>query len=156
MQIAIGSDHAGFELKEDLRKFLKERGLGVLDLGAPDETPVDYPEIGRAVAEKVSTGEIPRGILICGTGIGMSMVANRFPGVRATLCHDLYTARMSREHNDSNLLVLGARLLGKGIAREILRVWLEAEFQGGNHQRRLDKIAALDEKKRQSQVASRK
>jgi ribose 5-phosphate isomerase B len=145
MQIAIGSDHAGFELKEDLRKFLKERGLVVLDLGAPDETPVDYPEIGRAVSEKVSTGEIPRGILICGTGIGMSMVANRFPGVRATLCHDLYTARMSREHNDSNLLVLGARLLGKGIAREILRVWLEAEFQGGNHQRRLDAIAALDE-----------
>ena len=146
MQIAIGSDHAGFELKEDLRKFLKERGLGVLDLGAPDETPVDYPEIGRAVAEKVSTGEIPRGILICGTGIGMSMVANRFPGVRATLCHDLYTARMSREHNDSNLLVLGARLLGKGIAREIVKVWLEADFQGGNHRRRLDEIAALDEK----------
>jgi ribose 5-phosphate isomerase B len=146
MQIAIGSDHAGFELKEDLRKFLKERAVGVLDLGAPDETPVDYPEIGRAVAEKVSTGEIPRGILICGTGIGMSMVANRFPGVRATLCHDLYTARMSREHNDSNLLVLGARLLGKGIAREIVKVWLEADFQGGNHRRRLDEIAALDEK----------
>jgi len=156
MQIAIGSDHAGFELKEDLRKFLKERGLGVLDLGVPDETPVDYPEIGMAVAEKVSTGEMPRGILICGTGIGMSMVANRFPGVRATLCHDLYTARMSREHNDSNLLVLGARLLGKGIAREILRVWLEADFLGGNHQRRLDEIAALDEKNRKSRVASRK
>ena len=126
----------------------------MLDVGTPDETPVDYPEIGMAVAEKVSTGEIPRGILICGTGIGMSMVANRFPGVRATLCHDLYTARMSREHNDSNVLVLGGRLLGKGIAREIVGVWLEAEFSGGNHQRRLDQIAALDEKNRKAQVAS--
>ena len=148
MKIAIGSDHAGFELKEHLRKYLKERGLDVVDLGPADETPVDYPEIAMAVAEKVSTGKIPRGILICGTGIGMSMVANRFPGVRATLCHDLYTARMSREHNDSNLLALGGRLLGKEIAREIVRVWLDAEFQRGNHQRRLDEIAVLDEKRR--------
>jgi ribose 5-phosphate isomerase B len=148
MKIAIGSDHAGFELKEHLRKYLKERGLDVVDLGPADETPVDYPEIAMAVAEKVSTGKIPRGILICGTGIGMSMVANRFPGVRATLCHDLYTARMSREHNDSNLLALGGRLLGKEIAREIVRVWLDAEFQRGNHQRRLDQIAVLDEKRR--------
>lgn len=156
MKIAIGSDHAGFELKEDLRKYLKERGLEVVDLGPSDETPVDYPEIAMAVAEKVSTGKIPRGILICGTGIGMSMVANRFSGVRATLCHDLYTARMSREHNNSNLLALGGRLLGKGIAREIVRVWLEAEFQGGNHQRRLDQLAVLDEKRREAKAAKRK
>ncbi len=156
MKIAIGCDHAGFELKEDLRVYLRERGVEVLDLGTPDGAPVDYPEIGIAVAEKVSTGAIPRGILICGTGIGMSVVANRFRGVRAALCHDLYTARMSREHNDSNVLVLGGRLLGKGIAREIVGVWLEAEFLGGNHQRRLDQIARLDEKCRKARGASRK
>jgi len=156
MKIAIGCDHAGFELKEDLRVYLRERGVEVFDLGTLDGAPVDYPEIGMAVAEKVSTGAIPRGILICGTGIGMSVVANRFRGVRATLCHDLYTARMSREHNDSNVLVLGGRLLGKGIAREIVGVWLEAEFLGGNHQRRLDQIARLDEKCRKARGASRK
>jgi len=156
MKIALGCDHGGFELKKDLQFYLEERGIEVVDFGTGDETPVDYPEIGRAVAEKISSGEIPRGILICGTGIGMSLVANRFPGVRATLCHDLYTARMSREHNDSNVLVLGGRLLGKGIAREILQVWLKAEFQGGNHRRRLDEIAALDEKNRKAQGARRK
>jgi ribose 5-phosphate isomerase B len=156
MKIAIGCDHAGFELKEDLRVYLRERGVEVLDLGTPEGAPVDYPEIGMAVAEKVSTGAIPRGILICGTGIGMSVVANRFRGVRAALCHVLYTARLSREHNDSNVLVLGGRLLGKGIAREIVGVWLEAEFLGGNHQRRLDQIARLDEKGRKAQGASRK
>ncbi len=156
MKIAIGCDHAGFELKEDLRVYLRERGVEVLDLGTPEGAPVDYPEIGMAVAERVSTGAIPRGILICGTGIGMSVVANRFRGVRATLCHDLYTARMSREHNDSNVLVLGGRLLGKGIAREIVGIWLEAEFLGGNHQRRLDQIARLDEKGRKAQGARRK
>jgi len=150
MKIAVGCDHAGFELKEDLRVYLKERNVEVVDVGTHDGAPIDYPETGKAVAEKVSTGEVPRGILICGTGIGMSIVANRFPGVRAALCHDLFTARMSREHNDSNLLVLGGRLLGKGIAREIVRIWLEAEFQEGNHRRRLDKIAALDEKCRKA------
>ena len=145
MKIAIGCDHAGFELKEDLKAYLRERGIEALDLGTRDGAPVDYPEIGMIVAEKVSTGAVPRGILICGTGIGMSMVANRFRGVRATLCHDLYTARMSREHNDSNVLVLGGRLLGKGIAREILSIWLDTEFLGGNHRRRLDQIARLEE-----------
>jgi len=156
MKIAIGCDHAGFELKEDLRVYLRERGVEVLDLGSPDGSPVDYPEMGMAVAEKISTGAIPRGILICGTGIGMSVVANRFRGVRAALCHDLYTARMSREHNDSNVLVLGGRLFVKKIAREIVGVWLEAEFLGGNHQRRLDQIARLDEKCRKARGASRK
>jgi len=145
MKIAIGCDHAGFELKEDLKAYLRERGIEALDFGTLDGAPVDYPEIGMAVAEKVSTGAVPRGILICGTGIGMAMVANRFRGVRATLCHDLYTARMSREHNDSNVLVLGGRLLGKGIAREILSIWLDTEFLGGNHRRRLDQIARLEE-----------
>jgi len=146
MKIAIGSDHAGFELKEDLRSYLRERDVEVVDFGVESETPADYPDIGCAVAEKISKGEYAQGILICGTGIGMSIVANRFSGVRAAVCHDLYTARLSREHNDANLLVLGGRLTGKGLAREILRVWLESSFQGGNHQRRLKKIESLEEK----------
>jgi len=146
MKIALGSDHAGFELKEDLRSFLAERQVEVLDLGAFGEAPVDYPDVAIKVAGKVSRGEVERGLLICGTGIGMSIVANRFAGVRAALCHDPYTARISREHNDANLLALGGRLIGKGLAREILKVWLETEFQGGRHQKRLDKITGLEEK----------
>jgi ribose 5-phosphate isomerase B len=146
VKIVIGSDHAGFELKEDLRAYLGERNVEVEDLGVKSAAPADYPDIGVAVAEKVSKGEFERGILICGSGIGMSIVANRFSGVRAALCHDLYTARMSREHNDANLLVLGGRLIGKGLAREILKVWLETGFQGGNHQRRVDKIKMIDRK----------
>jgi ribose 5-phosphate isomerase B len=146
MKIALGSDHAGFELKEDLRVRLAGQKIEVLDLGAKDESPVDYPDIGASVAEKVSRGEVERGVLICGSGIGMSIVANRFPGVRAALCHDVYTSRMSREHNDANLLVLGGRLIGKGLAREIVKVWLATGFEGGRHQKRLDKIAALEKK----------
>lgn len=148
MKIVIGSDHAGSELKAHLAAFLIEQKIEVTNLGAPGETPVDYPDIGSAVAEKVSLKEFERGILICGSGVGMSIVANRFPGVRAALCHDLYTARMSREHNDANILVLGGRVTGKELAREILKVWLESTFQGGNHQRRLEKIESLDEKVR--------
>jgi len=146
MKIVIGSDHAGFELKEDLKAFLAERGVDVVDLGASGKDPVDYPDIGQAVAEKISAGEFPRGILICGTGIGMSIVANRFPGVRAALCHDVYTARLCREHNDANLLILAGFLTAKRLAREILNVWLEASFQGERHRRRLEKIRAIEER----------
>jgi len=146
MKIALGSDHAGFELKEDLRSFLGERQVEILDLGTFSEAPVDYPDVAIKVAEEVSRGEVERGLLICGTGIGMSMVANRFAGVRAALCHDVYTARMSREHNNANILALGGRVIGKGLAREILKVWLETQFQGGRHERRLDKITALEER----------
>jgi ribose 5-phosphate isomerase B len=146
MKIGLGSDHAGFELKEDLRVYLGGQEIEVVDLGSYDEEPVDYPDIGARVAQKVTRGEVDRGILICGSGIGMSIVANRFPGVRAAFCHDHYTARMSREHNDANLLVLGGRLTGKGLAREILKVWLETEFQGGRHRKRLEKITALEER----------
>jgi ribose 5-phosphate isomerase B len=144
MKIVLGSDHAGFELKADLRDYLVEQNIAIFDMGVAEEIPADYPEIARAVAEKISQKEFERGILICGSGIGMSIVANRFPGVRAALCHDLYTARMSREHNDANLLVLGGRLIGKGLAREMIKVWLESVFQGGRHQRRLDQIESLD------------
>jgi len=146
MKIVIGSDHAGFEVKEELRTYLREQNVEVEDLGVPNEAPADYPDIGAVVAEKVARGEFEQGILICGSGIGMSIVANRFAGVRAALCHDLYTARMSREHNDANVLVLGGRVTGKGLAREILKVWLESRFQGGNHQRRLEKIKSLEVK----------
>ncbi len=146
MKIVIGSDHAGFELKEDLRTYLKAQDVEVEDLGVLSEVPADYPDIGAVVAEKVARGEFERGILVCGSGIGMSIVANRFAGVRAALCHDLYTARMSREHNDANVLVLGGRLTGKGLAREILKIWLESRFQGGNHQRRLEKIQSLEKR----------
>ena len=148
MKIVLGSDHAGFELKADLRDYLVEQNIAIFDMGVAEEIPADYPEIARAVAEKISRKEFERGILICGSGIGMSIVANRFPGVRAALCHDLYTARMSREHNDANLLVLGGRLIGKGLAREMIKVWLESVFQGGNHQRRLDQIESLDKEMR--------
>jgi RpiB/LacA/LacB family sugar-phosphate isomerase len=147
MKVIIGSDHGGFELKEDLKAQLADLRIEVVDLGTNSEAAVDYPDFGRAVAEQVSSGKFDRGILICGTGIGMSMVANRFPGVRAALVHDLYTARLSREHNDANLLVLGGRTTGKGLAREILKVWLEASFEGGRHARRVDKIKELDGKK---------
>jgi ribose 5-phosphate isomerase B len=146
MKIALGSDHAGFELKEDLRDYLAELKIDPLDLGAYSPEAVDYPEVAGEVARKVSRGEVEKGLLICGAGIGMSIAANRFPGVRAALCHDAFTARVSREHNNANILVLGGRLIGKGLAREILKVWLETEFQGGRHQRRLDKITALEEK----------
>ena len=149
MKIVLGSDHAGFELKADLRDYLVEQNIAIFDMGVAEEIPADYPEIARAVAEKISQKEFERGILICGSGIGMSIVANRFPGVRAALCHDLYTARMSREHNDANLLVLGGRLIGKGLAREMIKVWLESVFQGGNHQRRLDQIESLDKEIRE-------
>jgi ribose 5-phosphate isomerase B len=146
MKMALGSDHAGFELKEDLRAYLAGLKIEALDLGTYSEDSVDYPDVAVKVAEKVARGDVDRGLLICGTGIGMSIVANRFAGVRAALCQDLYTARVSREHNNANILALGGRLIGKGLAREILKVWLEAEFQGGRHERRLDKIAALEAK----------
>ncbi len=149
MKIILGSDHAGFELKADLCAYLSERDIPVCDLGVAGEIPADYPEIARAVAEKISRREFARGILVCGSGIGMSIVANRFPGVRAALCHDLYTARMSREHNDANLLVLGGRLIGKDLAREMTRIWLESTFQGGHHQRRLDLLESLDQEIRE-------
>ena len=146
MKIALGSDHAGFELKEDLRAYLADLKIDALDLGAYSREAVDYPDVAGRVAEKVATGKVAKGLLVCGTGIGMSIAANRFPEIRAALCHDLFTARSSREHNNANILALGGRLIGKGLAREILKVWLETEFQGGRHQTRLDKIAALEEK----------
>lgn len=143
-RIAIGADHGGFELKEELKEFLRDLGHQVEDLGTHEEHSVHYPGFAASVARRLCQGEADRGILICGTGIGMSIVANRFPGVRAALCHDLYTAIMSRKHNDANCLALGGRVLGKGLAKEIVRVWLETPFEGGRHELRLAQIRELE------------
>ena len=137
MKIAIGSDHGGFELKEHLKGVIEELGHEVRDCGCHSKESTDYPVYGKAVAELVVTGAVDRGVLICGTGIGMSMVANRFPGIRAALCHELYTARMSRAHNDANILCLGARVIGPGLSEEMVKVWLNTPFEGGRHQRRI-------------------
>jgi ribose 5-phosphate isomerase B len=146
MAIAIGSDHAGFELKEEIKKTLEEEGLSFEDLGPEGTASVDYPDFGGKVAEMVSKGRAERGILICGSGIGMSIVANKFPGVRAALCNEPLSAALSRRHNDSNILVLGGRLVGKTMAREILKTWLCTPFEGGRHELRLNKITKIEGK----------
>jgi ribose 5-phosphate isomerase B len=143
--IVLASDHGGFELKEDLLLHLQHEGYKCEDFGTYNQDPVDYPDYGIKVVKQISLGEYDRGILICGTGIGMSMVANKFPRIRAAECHDIFTARLSREHNDSNVLVLGGRLLGKELAREIVRTWLVTSFTGGRHTARLDKIREIEE-----------
>jgi ribose 5-phosphate isomerase B len=147
MQIGLACDHGGFDLKEELKTFLKSIGADPIDLGAFNEDSVDYPDFGVRVADKVSRGELEKGILICGTGIGMSIVANKFRGVRAALVNDLYTSRFSREHTNANIIVIGGRIVGKDLAKEIVRIWLETPFLGGRHQRRLDKIEALEREK---------
>jgi ribose 5-phosphate isomerase B len=147
MQIGLASDHAGFELKEELKAFLKSLGVSAIDMGTFNEESVDYPDFGVLVAEKVSRGEFEKGVLICGTGIGMAMVANKFPRVRAAVANDLYSSRCSREHNDANVLIIGGRIVGKGLAKEIVKVWLETPFAGGKHKRRIEKIEALEREK---------
>ncbi len=144
MLTAMASDHKGFRLKEELVTFIRELGHEVEDLGCFDEQSADYPDLGQVVARKVSAGEVEGGILICGTGIGMSIVANKFPGVRAALVSHIYTARMAKEHNNANVLVMGGMVVGPGLAREMVKAWLEAEFQGERHQRRLQKIEAIE------------
>jgi ribose 5-phosphate isomerase B len=144
MQIGLACDHGGFQLKEELKTFLKSLGVEPFDMGTFNENSVDYPDFGVLVAEKVSRRELERGILICGTGIGMSIVANKFPGVRAALVNDLYSSRCSREHNDANILIIGGRIVGKDLAKEIVKVWLETPFAGGRHKKRLEKIEALE------------
>ena len=142
--IIIGSDHAAFDLKEKIKAFLVDRGIDVEDAGPHSEDSVDYPDFGIKVASMVSTGKFERGILLCGTGIGMSMVANKFPHVRAALCSDLFSAIMSRRHNNSNILVLGGRVVGEALAMEMVRAWLETPFDGGRHQLRIDKFDQID------------
>ncbi|MFQ5535389.1 MAG: ribose 5-phosphate isomerase B [Sphingomonadales bacterium] len=139
--IAIASDHAGFELKEALRVFLTEKGHTVLDLGTQGADSVDYPDFGAAVAKALGEGRASRGVLVCGTGIGISMAANRFPHVRAALCHNGLTARLSRQHNDANVLALGSRIIGIETAKDCLREFLNTEFEGGRHAKRIKKFS---------------
>jgi ribose 5-phosphate isomerase B len=138
--IAIASDHAGVELKAALLEVIRAGGRDVRDLGPAATTSVDYPDFAHRVANAVATGEAAMGVLICGTGIGMSLTANRHPGVRAALCHDAFTAEMARRHNDANILCMGARVTGSGVAEQILRIFLDTTFEGGRHQRRVDRI----------------
>jgi ribose 5-phosphate isomerase B len=140
--IAIASDHAGFEYKDVLKRQLTDWGYGVLDLGTDSTASVDYPDFGRRLAQAVAEGKVRRGVIICGTGIGISIAANREPKVRAALCHDATSARLARQHNDANVLALGARLTGLEVARDTLRIFLDTEFEGGRHQGRVAKLGA--------------
>lgn len=143
-KLCIGSDHGGYELKEHVKGFLEELGVEYDDLGSFDEEPVDYPDVGLRVAEEVASGKYRAALLFCGTGIGMSIVANKVKGIRAALCHDVFSARASREHNDSNILIMGGRVIGKGHACIIVKEWLNTESLGERHARRIGKIAEYE------------
>jgi ribose 5-phosphate isomerase B len=144
VRIAIGSDHRGFALKEALKELLAELGHEWVDFGCQTEEPVDYPDIARPLAAAVAAGEHERGILICGSGVGMSIAADKVKGVRAALCENSFTARLARRHNDANVLCLGSWCIGQGLAEEIVRVFLSEDFEGGRHARRLEKIRAME------------
>lgn len=141
MKIAIGADHGGYEMKEQVKELISELGYQFEDVGCHSLESVDYPDIADSVSKSLTAGDCSSGILICGTGIGMSIAVNRDQKIRAALCHDEYTARMSREHNNANVLCLGARVSGPGVADAIVRAWLSTEFAGGRHQRRIDKYS---------------
>jgi ribose 5-phosphate isomerase B len=142
--VALGADHGGFELKEKLKPIFEELGFEIQDVGVHDEKPVDYPDIARQVAEIVVRGQAARGVIIDGAGIGSAIVANKFPGIRAALCYDKASARNSREHNDSNVLTLGGRLLTTSLAEDVLRIWLTTPFAGGRHAARVQKITEIE------------
>jgi len=147
MKIALGSDHGGYKLKENLKEYLKELNVEYSDFGCDSEQPVDYPDIGFKVSNEIKDGNFDKGILICGTGIGISIVANKVKGIRAALCHNEFSARYSREHNDANILILGGRVIGSGLAKEIVKVWLNTDFsQGERHANRLNKIKQEEDK----------
>lgn len=148
MKLMIGSDHGGFELKEEVKKYLESQGHEVIDVGTYTPDSCDYPDIAKAGCEKITSGECERGILICGTGIGISMAANKIRGIRAACCSDTYSARYTRLHNDANVLCFGGRVVGGGLACELVDAYLSVEFEGGRHQRRVDKIMALEAENR--------
>ena len=143
-KVVLASDHAGYELKEYIRDLALNDGFNIHDLGPLNADSVDYPDYAIKLAKMVKLDKSLGGIIICGTGIGMSITVNRFPDIRGALCSDVYTAKLSREHNDSNVLILGSRVIGKGLAYEIVKTWLATPFEGGRHQRRLDKINDID------------
>ena len=140
MKIAIASDHGGYQLKEEVKKYLEDRGIEILDLGTNSEESVDYPEYGHACGEAVASGKADRGIVCCGTGIGISIAANKVKGVRCALCTDVNMAVMTRKHNDANMLAIGGRTTDTRTALEITAAWLDTEFEGGRHQRRVDML----------------
>ncbi|HWR06840.1 ribose 5-phosphate isomerase B [Sporomusa sp.] len=144
MKVAIGSDHGGFRLKEEIKALFTEMKVDSHDFGTYTPDSVDYPDIACQVAGAVANGEYDRGIIVCGTGIGVNIAANKVKGIRAALCHDVFSAQMSREHNDANILTLGERVIGAGLARMIVEVWLKAEFAGGRHACRVEKIMELE------------
>lgn len=146
MKIAIGCDHGGFELKETLKAYIQDKGAEVVDMGCHDTSSVDYPVYGQAVAEEVASKNADLGILICGTGLGMSYVANKVKGIRCACVSDVFSAEMSRLHNDANVLALGARVVGQGLAMRIVEAFLGCEFEGGRHQKRVDLITEVEAK----------
>ncbi|HLU22876.1 ribose 5-phosphate isomerase B [Lederbergia graminis] len=145
MKVALASDHGGVNLRAEIKNLLEEMNIEYEDFGCDCEGSVDYPDYALPVAKKVASGEFDRGILICGTGIGMSIAANKVKGIRCALVHDLFTAKVTREHNDTNVLAMGERVIGPGLAREIAKAWLTAEFEGGRHATRIGKIATYEE-----------
>jgi ribose 5-phosphate isomerase B len=144
VRIALGSDHGGFTLKEEIKKYLNEKGMEYKDFGTHTTDSCDYPDIALPAARAVASGEYDRGILICGTGIGIGIAANKVQGIRAALCHDTFSARASREHNNANILTMGERVIGRGLAMDIVDIWLKTEFTGGRHQRRVEKIHEIE------------
>ncbi len=145
MIIAMGSDHGGFGLKQEMMEHLKRCGIDVMDFGVFSSVSADYPDIAFVVAEAVACGKYERGILFCGTGVGVAIAANKVTGIRAANCHDVFSAKMSREHNDANILTMGERVIGPGLAAMIIDVWLSAEFTGDRHERRVAKIVAYEQ-----------
>ncbi|MGG4265106.1 ribose 5-phosphate isomerase B [Peribacillus simplex] len=144
MKVAIASDHGGIHIREEIKNLMDELQIPFEDFGCECSTSVDYPDYALPVAEKVAQGEFDRGILICGTGIGMSIAANKVKGIRCALVHDVYSAKLTRQHNDTNMLAMGERVIGPGLAREIAQTWLTSEFEGGRHQNRIGKIAEYE------------
>lgn len=142
--IAIGCDHGAFNLKNAVKKYLEERGLDVKDFGIYQEGRVDYPDIAEVVCKSIVSGECEKGILLCGTGIGISIAANKIKGIRAAVCNEVYCAKMAKCHNNANVITLGGRVVGEDVALEIVSAWLDAEFMGGRHQERIDKITNLE------------
>lgn len=145
MKVAIASDHGGMNIRQEVKQLMDEMGIQYEDFGCECETSVDYPDYALPVAEKVASGEFDRGILICGTGIGMSIAANKVKGIRCALVHDVFSAKATREHNNSNILAMGERVIGPGLAREIAKVWLSTHYEGGRHEKRVGKITAYED-----------
>ncbi|MBZ5753806.1 ribose 5-phosphate isomerase B [Metabacillus rhizolycopersici] len=144
MKVAIASDHGGMNIRKEIILLMKEMDIEYVDLGCECTTSVDYPDYAIPVAEKVASGEIDRGILICGTGIGMSITANKVKGIRCALVHDMFSAKATREHNDTNMLAMGERVIGPGLARDIVKIWLTTPFEGGRHEKRINKIETYE------------